>query len=58
MATRLLLNLHDQVSRTVHYATDPQATAFEGGENAFSTVEFAHPARERDVGSAFHPVSG
>ncbi|KAG8920405.1 hypothetical protein FRC00_010083, partial [Tulasnella sp. 408] len=58
MATRFLLNLHDQVSRTVHYHTDPQATAFEDGQNALSTVEFAHPARERDVESAFHRVSG
>ncbi|KAG8951651.1 hypothetical protein FRC04_005939, partial [Tulasnella sp. 424] len=51
MATRLLLNLHEQVSRTAHYSTDPPTTMNENGANALSTVEFASLAGERDVES-------
>ncbi|KAG8976369.1 hypothetical protein FRB90_009207, partial [Tulasnella sp. 427] len=48
MATRLLLNLHDQVSQTAHY-TDPPTTV-DGGAGV-STVEFAVLRRARDVES-------
>ncbi|KAG8939008.1 hypothetical protein FRC04_007129, partial [Tulasnella sp. 424] len=51
MATRLLLNLHEQVSRTAHYSTDRPTATHENGANALSTVEFAPPAGERDVES-------
>lgn len=58
MATRLLLNFHDQVSRTAHYPTDSPTTVCEGQTNAFSTVEFALPAIIRDVESASHDMDG
>ncbi|KAG8951650.1 hypothetical protein FRC04_005938 [Tulasnella sp. 424] len=58
MATHLLLNLHEQVSRTVHYSTDPPTTMNENGGNALSTIEFAPPDGERDVESVMYDVSG
>ncbi|KAG8977264.1 hypothetical protein FRB90_008869 [Tulasnella sp. 427] len=50
MATRLLLNLYDQVSQTVHY-TDPPTTVDGGAGDRLSTVEFAVQRRARDVES-------
>ncbi|KIO23943.1 hypothetical protein M407DRAFT_106213 [Tulasnella calospora MUT 4182] len=56
MATRLLLNLHDQVSRTAHYPAG--STVCEGHTNAFSTMVFAPLAVTGDVESALHDASG
>ncbi|KAG8939010.1 hypothetical protein FRC04_007131 [Tulasnella sp. 424] len=58
MATRLLLNLHEQVSRTAHYSTDPPTTMNENGANAISTIEFAPIAGERDAESVMYDVKG
>ncbi|KAG8939009.1 hypothetical protein FRC04_007130 [Tulasnella sp. 424] len=58
MATRLLLNLHEQVSRTAHYSTDPLTTMNENDTNAFSAVEFASFTGARDVESIAYDVNG
>ncbi|KAG8987503.1 hypothetical protein FRB90_003311 [Tulasnella sp. 427] len=51
MATRLLLNLHEQVSQTAHY-TNPPTTMNSGGIDRLSTtVEFAPFSQARDVES-------
>ncbi|KAG8984967.1 hypothetical protein FRB90_005020 [Tulasnella sp. 427] len=50
MATRLLLNLHDQVSQTACY-TDPPTTINGRAGDRLSTVEFAVLPRARDVES-------
>ncbi|KAG9041256.1 hypothetical protein FS837_012491 [Tulasnella sp. UAMH 9824] len=58
MATRLVLNFHDQMSQTAHYPTDSPTRVCEGRTNAFSTVEFAVPAVTRDVESIPHDMYG
>ncbi|KAG8949613.1 hypothetical protein FRC04_008359 [Tulasnella sp. 424] len=58
MATRLLLNLHEQVSRTAHYSTDPPTTMIENHTNALSTVRFASLPGAKDVESVTYDVSG
>ncbi|KAG9041257.1 hypothetical protein FS837_012492 [Tulasnella sp. UAMH 9824] len=58
MATRLILNLHDEVSRTAHYPANSPTTVHEDHTNAFSTVEFAPPAVTRDVESPSHDMHG
>ncbi|KAG8984968.1 hypothetical protein FRB90_005021 [Tulasnella sp. 427] len=50
MATRLLLNLHEQVSQTARY-TDTLTTIDGGAGDRLSTVEFAVLRRARDVES-------
>ncbi|KAG8949610.1 hypothetical protein FRC04_008356 [Tulasnella sp. 424] len=58
MATRLLLNLREQVSRTAHYSTEPPTTTNENSTNVLSTVEFASATRAKDEESVAYDVNG